>query len=727
MAKQLFITKLKKDSILQSSFETLSTNNTIAFSDQGIAVVYAPNGTGKTTISKIFQGEKHTEIEAEFEGKSYRSMVGEPLFHVINDQISRNIIAGTTDEFILGEDIAKERQAKVTLDQAYQSLIDSIKGVLKNDFKVAKQSTPFIDAISEEEIKTIISTIGKRGAKTEEVDIEKFVSAFSTRIAKEEPAYEDACLQFFLTDMSDKASSSIIQKLRGVVVNKIGQAEGIRTIERNDTAISILQKYEHLTYCIVCDTKGIDPANLIETKTNKNKEVYSALSKETKDLLGKIATLIPKEDPLGIKEAIIASIETGNAEKITALLAQFSFYQTVAETLMNNRLLQILAESTLVALYNEYKIMLENKLELQEDDEILIKDIIADSLGREVLLERDAEKNIIIKLGDTQLLGTERQAFHLSTGEQNFISLAFELLKAKNVLAPIIVMDDPISSFDSIYKNKIAYCIVKILEKKQQIIFTHNIDLIRLLDVQRTHCFSLYLLGNDSSEPCGFIPVKSTERSILLYLDKLLDYLRSSEADAEIIDERTYIISLVPFMRAIIKIVNPEKRKEYTDSLTALMHGYGTDVIDITPIYNLLFSKTIGTSYQISAQDIIALDVGHLNFMNNRTYPLLVKTLKHTLLYLYLRLNVEKTLREKFPKETKKCELLGEFIYRALKDKKYQSERVKLTAKKTLLNEFNHYEGNFNIFQPAIDITDANLEKEKVEILQILNDIKTKP
>ena len=113
-------------------------------------------------------------------------------------------------------------------------------------------------------------------------------------------------------------------------------------------------------------------------------------------------------------------------------------------------------------------------------------------------------------------------------------------------------------------------------------------------------------------------------------------------------------------------------------------------------------------------------------FRSDDKYPLLAKTLKHTLVYLFLRLNVEKVLRDNFPQETRKCELLGDFIHKALFDSKYQSERVKLTSKKTLLNEFNHYEGNFNIFQPAIDITDANLEKEKNEIINLLDSIKSK-
>ena len=38
------------------------------------------------------------------------------------------------------------------------------------------------------------------------------------------------------------------------------------------------------------------------------------------------------------------------------------------------------------------------------------------------------------------------------------------------------------------------------------------------------------------------------------------------------------------------------------------------------------------------------------------------------------------------------------------------------TSRKTLLNEFNHFEGNMNIFQPAIDITEAALQKEVADI-----------
>jgi len=62
---------------------------------------------------------------------------------------------------------------------------------------------------------------------------------------------------------------------------------------------------------------------------------------------------------------------------------------------------------------------------------------------------------------------------------------------------------------------------------------------------------------------------------------------------------------------------------------------------------------------------------------------------------------------------------LGALIDKAFprNELQYTKQRVFLTSKKTLINEFNHFEGNLSIFQPAIDISDQALEKEKKEIL----------
>ena len=51
-------------------------------------------------------------------------------------------------------------------------------------------------------------------------------------------------------------------------------------------------------------------------------------------------------------------------------------------------------------------------------------------------------------------------------------------------------------------------------------------------------------------------------------------------------------------------------------------------------------------------------------------------------------------------------------------------KRIFLTTKKTLLNEFNHFEGNMSIFQPAVDITDRILKEEKEKIEQFIQGLK---
>lgn len=99
-------------------------------------------------------------------------------------------------------------------------------------------------------------------------------------------------------------------------------------------------------------------------------------------------------------------------------------------------------------------------------------------------------------IGDKALLGTDPKDMELSRGEQNFISLTFEFLLARHSDKEYVILDDPISSLDSVYKNKIAFCIIKFLENKKQLVLTHNTDLIRLLDVQLNNCFNLYIMNN---------------------------------------------------------------------------------------------------------------------------------------------------------------------------------------------------------------------------------------
>lgn len=313
----------------------------------------------------------------------------------------------------------------------------------------------------------------------------------------------------------------------------------------------------------------------------------------------------------------------------------------------------------------------------------------------------------------------------LSTGEQNFLSLTFEFLRAKNSTAPIIIIDDPVSSFDSIYKNKVVYAIVKMLHKKKRIVLTHNIDLIRLLDAQYQGCFKLYLLNNTDGETNGFIPLKSAEQDMLISLEKLLKAFRT-DVPNHVVNPELFLISMIPFMRGYANIVG---RSDLSDSLTQVMHGYKTDKVDIAKAYSELFglhSPSLPNTFEVCVNDILSKTVDGVHLVDHEKYPLLDRTLQHSFVYLFLRLLVEKKLVQKFSIDTTRYFQLGQIISAAfpIEDNIAQiRNRIRLTSKKTLINEFNHFEGNLSIFQPAIDITDQALGKERTDLTTFINSL----
>ncbi|MCD9521670.1 hypothetical protein GLP14_02300 [Photobacterium carnosum] len=85
-------------------------------------------------------------------------------------------------------------------------------------------------------------------------------------------------------------------------------------------------------------------------------------------------------------------------------------------------------------------------------------------------------------------------------------------------------------------------------------------------------------------------------------------------------------------------------------------------------------------------------------------------------------MNVEKVLVETYKINTKKHDMLSNIIFASFKGNEHKKvqHRVFFMSKKTLLNEFNHFEMDMNIFQPAIDITDKALNKEREQILKRL-------
>jgi len=709
--------KIVRESIFQDNFSDFKEHNILEFDGNNVVVLYGPNGTGKSSLAAVLSQDQEV-IEYSLTVDGTRSTHEDvKVVHVISDQNGRNIIEGSTEDFILGDNIRREYELKNSIEEGFNTLF---RQRLSNDFKqkfgISTVKTLFSDVIKDEHLKSFISDIANNKSKGDKLDRSDYIRVVKGLSPIPVPDHDSVKFGAFVIDYSGKDST--IRNFLALQVQLLKEEPQFTKIDETKTAVQVLEQFAYLNDCVVCDTLEIDRASLLEKKKHLHKQSYESLSDVTKAFLEGIVEKVSGDDPFGIRAALLETVRTGETTRIGIAKTEIEKYKEVFNSLINNLFASSFDNGDLLSDFDEYEHLKKEQPRFEAEDIRFIEKFLNDCLERKISLSRDSENNLTLLLGDDQFLNEDRKKLSLSNGEQNFLSLAFELLKAKKVSESLIVIDDPISSFDSIYKNKIAYAILKILEHKKTILLTHSTDLIKLVEHQRPDSFRLYYLNNTPNEVNGFIYLNKDELKILMYIHEFTNLLRRDIA-SEVLNERQFLISVVPFMRGYCQIVNDVDAR---DQLTKVMHGYEEIKVNISQIYNRLFGPVIQMEHLVSAKDIIALDIDSLSIIKNERFPLLSKTLIHTTTYLYLRLNVESVLVNKFSIDTKKYSMLASIINSAFKGDSDKSieERVFFLSRKTLLNEFNHFEMDMNIFQPAIDITNSTLLKERNEILQRL-------
>ena len=723
--EKIIFEEIKNKDIFGVDYQNFVKNNEIDFSKEQIAVLYGPNGTGKTRLVKVLSSEDGTKVKYTYGENEYTD--GSQFF-VINDQNNRNIIQGETKDFLLGDDIKKEFELQEYIENEYNRLCTESISILKGNYSVSSSSSKSIDCFSEwVNIQNIIKDLMNNRSKGSKIGVDTYISEFEKHSQIITPDYEQDKLDYIISDLSEK--NPLIIEIETIDTGKLSNNSHIKEIEENTEAIKILSRFGYKDQCIVCDSDGINSENLLSKKSKNKEDIIKTLDAKTKKIVEKIIANVSEKDPFRIKDIMLGAIETGNLSDVLLLKKSIKEYKNIFANKAIKELVQLYKASDIKIKNEEYQKMINQKPDITEEDFLYIEQIISNNMSKKLQIIRDDRKNIKIVLENKDFLGINREELPLSSGEQNFLSLTFEFLKAKNSDKPIIILDDPISSFDSIYKNKIAYAIVKMLHKKKRIILTHNIDLLRLLDGQFKKCFRLYLFNNTQGEENGFISLNSDERDMLINLDELLNTFREKIFD-HIRNTELFLLSLIPFMRGYSTIINNTTIKE---KLTQLMHGYKTNTVDIAKCYINLFGNKgdiIPDSCLVSVNDILAKSIDEQEVVNKERYPLLNRTLIHSFTYLFLRLLIEKKLVAKYNIDTESrggAKQLGQIISKAFPENSSNKDDIKnrvfLTTKKTLLNEFNHFEGNMSIFQPAIDITDYMLEKEKSDILTFINDL----
>ncbi|WED21484.1 hypothetical protein L3Q72_12745 [Vibrio sp. JC009] len=713
----LTINKLKKSNIFTEEYLALKENNIIDFMGKNVCVIYGPNGTGKTSFSKVLE-KNDSEYDIQINGETF-TQNDDAIAHIISDQNDRNIIQGETQDFILGDEIKREYMLKEKINDSFSKLFtNDIPKVLKSKYGISTKNSPFDDLILDKPLLSFISDIANTKSKGKNIDRRKYIDHISA-LEKEEAEYDEVKFSFFVNDFKSKTSS--IRTILDYDFELKGNEKKLVKLEEQNEAVGLLSRFDYIEDCLVCDNH-INAKDLLIKKTDQIKKTSDSLDDKEKEIAERIVNGLPINDPFSIRNKVRLAITNSDRGYISDLVEDLNLYKSIYNNLIKNFIIETTGNYDLSVDLDEYEKLLKKKPEFATEDILFIEKFLNEALDREITLERDKENNLKLLLGDKEFLNHDRKKLSLSNGEQNFLSLSFEILKAKNSKHELIVLDDPISSFDSIYKNKLAYAILSILKDKKTLVLTHNTDLIKLLEHQRKNCLNLYYFNNTVGENNGFININENEVKILLYIHEILSLLRE-DIKHEINDEKDFLISVIPFMRGYCQILgkNDEKQK-----LTDIMHGYKNIKVNVTDIYNNLFSSNvISSNHIISAQDIIGMDSDNFKPLKDDNFPLLAKTLRHTITYLYLRLKVEKELSAKYNVNTNKKEMLTDIIMDSFKGLNPEAinNRVFFMSRKTLLNEFNHFEMDMNIFQPAIDITDKSLAKEKTQILEKLENL----
>ena len=722
--------KLKVDNRFANSFENWTKNNVISFSNGGFIDIYAPNGVGKSSLARALNNENKSEYEYEYNGKQYTEKSKESPVLVIDDFFFRNIAIRDNEklsDYILGSQIAKELELKEKIETSTKKVKDDIISYLKKEYNIKSKDSCLCGYIKNDSLKKFINSLSNAQDKGKNYSADNLTKLTSEFVLNENKKIDSNKFNYIKDNIGGK--ESIIKSIIDFDTNNIKLIHGFSKLDINNDAINILNKHNGITKCIFED-KHVLPDDIKEQLENNKNLIIKQLDENQKKIINAIFEL--GDNPFNIKDTFNNSFELGDSTKVEELITEMKEIILQIENEIIKKYIQLVKDTELEKDYSEYNKIIEKKIELSEDDEMLLKDIVENCINKKVKLTRDDNKNIIFTIEDNNFIGKSRQELPLSTGEQNFISLYFDLLSAKNSDKEIIIIDDPISSFDSIYKNKIVYSIIKVLaNKKKVIILTHNINTIKLMHHQYKNCFNLYLLNNEKDGDNGFIQINKKEQSsealqdmdFILEIKNVISFFKSQEINTDLKDKEQFLLSLIPFMRSYSNLLLSD---DLYKKLCKLMHGYENDKVDINEIFKKLFDvDLLQSQYEINVEDILQIDIKD-EIINKTKYPILNRTLYHNLNYLKLRLLVEHTL---YNTDTNKMDwtkypTLHNIIEKYLKNN--IDLKNKLLSKKTLLNEFNHFEYDMCLFMPSLDISDNKLKEERDNIISICDDIKNK-
>ena len=306
----------------------------------------------------------------------------------------------------------------------------------------------------------------------------------------------------------------------------------------------------------------------------------------------------------------------------------------------------------------------------------------------------------------------------VSTGEKRAYYLLvnlFDIEKRKNKEKQVIIFDDIVESFD--YKNK--YAVVEYLSELKQcknfilIILTHNFDFYRTVH-SRLSVRNAFIASRGNN---GVITLENGKYVKDVIKNELIKNAHKTK----------YMIALIPFVRNIVEYTKGANSSEY-QSLTSYLHMFKeTKSLTLCDLYRIICSNIFVEQNKVNDvcgnyYDELEKEVNDVLLSEDK-----ISITNKLILSISIRLKAEEFVRKSLPEQCiKQIENSDRYTFLLFDEYKKihpkDTEGWSVLTKVLMMTSENIHLNNF-MFEPIIDLSLGHLKELYEEVTKIKESI----
>ncbi len=691
-------------------------------SNSNTAVIYATNGTMKTSFARTFdlisKGDPknlpcdrvHTHRKSKFEIFADLNPVNPQDILVINAEDNGFDASHKISNFLASKELKAEYDKIYSeLENLKSDYLKKLKIVSKSNDCEGEMTNSFSDTAAKNffEIITNESThlndslpkytfkhndvFDKKNAVKKFLDtnqtlLDQYISDYTNLLAKS---------KFFKQSNNSFGTYQANEILKSIEDNSFFDA-GHKFVLEDGTEITTSEDLKTIVQeeiaKILSDEKLQKGFEKIDKAIGNNSELRLFKKVIEKDHL----LLVELKDYDGFQKKVWHSYMFELKDDTSDLANEYLKRKTDLERIISEAKKEFLLWNSIVQTFNSRFIFVPFKVILANQEDIILKQETA-NLEFEYLEHNESP----VKQKKDNLLNI------LSKGEQRayfILQFLFEIESRKHASSTqLIVFDDIADSFD--YKNKFAVLeYIRDLHnstKFRLIVLTHNFDFYR------TIASRLYL-----PREIVFMATKADDKTVNLhsgeYRNDIFPYFVRN------ISNQRFFISLIAFVRNIVEYTDSKKCQDYL-TLTSCLHlksdsqSFLAD--DIFNIYKARITKANGKTILFGTEKLVDLIFNTANEICGENNINEIELQNKIVLAIAVRLKAEEYLIKKLPEIDLSIIDSNQTneLFQAYKAKFPNSEAVKVVDKVNLMTPENIHVNAF-MFEPLIDMSINHLK-----------------